>query len=702
MIRCAAVSQAMSDDLCYAVSMRGREVMVVMANARLCMPLARVEVVMFSPTRGRFVAWGSATKAPEAWQRPAPCDPARGLSGDVSLLFPTAKLHFCCVGTNAPICATRLFLVTETMTDYNKLKVTELKELLKERGIASTGLSRKAQIVEALEADDAKVNDDNENAGTEPDGARGEEERENIEVEDENAAGTAEDVATLEYREGSAEAKDTRMGEVKAEVSAAQEDPAEDRLREDIVEASAEVRLTGQPVMDSQSLDTPVATKAEVAPNEEQPQAESMTMETDAPSPPSSETRKRKRRSPTPELSDSSVKKKMKSAEDDLPKLPEDAFNGYQSVQVSEDKHEELSSQEAPRHSTSEDVVRETPATSEPSSQPVGLVESTRQDVDQDAIQNTPAMAGEPTSSASIHPATRSIYVRELMRPVQPQQLRSYLLDLAAGNGTNADDVEISLFHVDNIRTHAFATFPSISIARQVRSQLHGQVWPDESTRKPLWVDFVPDDEVKEWVMREEESVGSKRDVRRWEVLYSTSDDGKVAAKLQEITAPSGPRRQSSSAGVSGQMAAQNDRSAPQNAPVGPRNNGTTSQRPPSVPTPAAPARRPSSTDPNFVSLDTRFPSTQTAKPKLYYLPVSESLANSRLDAMETITSRTWDGGRAMANDVSGRDAELRRYTFEDGAKVVDNGGDFGNFGRGGGGMGRGGYGGRGGRGGWR
>ena len=41
-------------------------------------------------------------------------------------------------------------------TDYNKLKVTELKEILKERGIPQTRLSRKQQIVDALEKHDAE------------------------------------------------------------------------------------------------------------------------------------------------------------------------------------------------------------------------------------------------------------------------------------------------------------------------------------------------------------------------------------------------------------------------------------------------------------------------------------------------------------------------------------------------------------------
>jgi hypothetical protein len=40
------------------------------------------------------------------------------------------------------------------MTDYNKLKVADLRALLKERNIPSTGLTRKAQIIEKLEEHD--------------------------------------------------------------------------------------------------------------------------------------------------------------------------------------------------------------------------------------------------------------------------------------------------------------------------------------------------------------------------------------------------------------------------------------------------------------------------------------------------------------------------------------------------------------------
>ncbi|GAB7353364.1 hypothetical protein MBLNU459_g3846t1 [Dothideomycetes sp. NU459] len=43
------------------------------------------------------------------------------------------------------------------MTDYSKLKVAELKALLKERDIPTSGLSKKQQIIDALEADDAET-----------------------------------------------------------------------------------------------------------------------------------------------------------------------------------------------------------------------------------------------------------------------------------------------------------------------------------------------------------------------------------------------------------------------------------------------------------------------------------------------------------------------------------------------------------------
>lgn len=45
------------------------------------------------------------------------------------------------------------------MTDYNKHTVAQLRGILKDRGIPSTGLTRKAQIIEKLEEADREGND---------------------------------------------------------------------------------------------------------------------------------------------------------------------------------------------------------------------------------------------------------------------------------------------------------------------------------------------------------------------------------------------------------------------------------------------------------------------------------------------------------------------------------------------------------------
>jgi poly [ADP-ribose] polymerase len=53
--------------------------------------------------------------------------------------------------------------------DYSKLKVAELKELLKERGLSATGLSKKQLIIDALEEDDAQTGQPDEDLEEEDD-----------------------------------------------------------------------------------------------------------------------------------------------------------------------------------------------------------------------------------------------------------------------------------------------------------------------------------------------------------------------------------------------------------------------------------------------------------------------------------------------------------------------------------------------------
>lgn len=51
------------------------------------------------------------------------------------------------------------------MADYNKQTVAQLRQLLKDRGISSTGLQRKAQIVRKLEEADNNKEDAPESDG---------------------------------------------------------------------------------------------------------------------------------------------------------------------------------------------------------------------------------------------------------------------------------------------------------------------------------------------------------------------------------------------------------------------------------------------------------------------------------------------------------------------------------------------------------
>ncbi|CAD6447937.1 db289b48-e354-495e-bdf3-e50e45400ca3-CDS [Sclerotinia trifoliorum] len=245
----------------------------------------------------------------------------------------------------------------------------------------------------------------------------------------------------------------------------------------------------------------------------------------------------------------------------------------------------------------------------------------------------------------AIHPATSALYIRNFVRPLQEPRLHDYLTTLATPPGSEPDPDVILHFHIDRVRTHALVQFKTLSAAARVRSVMHDRVWPDEPNRKALWVDFIPDEKVKEWIDQEQAS-GPGRNIQKWEVVYEEIEndgDRQVTAVLQEstgesqtmsarkqsipVTAPAGPSR-----GIEG-------------APSGPRSF---------VGSRTAPTR----------NLSELFKST-TTQPTLYWQPASEDLVNRRLDAIADITTK--DIERHTGSDIN-------RYTFEDGDRFVDRG----------------------------
>ncbi|KAK3718201.1 hypothetical protein LTR37_005316 [Vermiconidia calcicola] len=581
------------------------------------------------------------------------------------------------------------------MTDYNKLKVPELKDLLKDRGIPSTGLTRKAQIVEALEGHDAKVSDESA-----PDVVAQQEDEDEYEDEDEDEGGEG-DMPIEEENAGDAvvENEQNTAGE-----------PADEAG--DLLSGTNDTSVVtnGNPTTDP-------TVEEERAPLGATPERESSPAERL-----SSETRKRKRRSPTPPPSEGTINKKLKSAEE-MVKLPEDEVVDDAPIPVDAASSDAVERETVLPNSTSDDVMEDAPPlTSEldatPQTQKSPAMRSpneTYAEVKAEHEAETKPQQREPPMSeddevsvpAAIHPATRSLYIRDLVRPLQPQPLRDHLVDLATPPKSSPDFSVIDTFHLDTLRTHAFVSFTSTSAASRARSALHGRVWPDEPSRKPLWVDFIPDEKVHEWIDIEMKAGTGKRDAKRWEVIYDTTASNDITATITEIpstTAPPTARQPSFSGngqgmpnaplGPRGSRPSTSAHLPPSSAPTGPRNPYGNPSRPASTPKPSSSA--------SFTVLDERFPFT-TAKPKLYYLPVDKDLAAKRLDELQAQTSRTWDEGRVMRKGVSAVDAQLRRYTFEDGDRVVDNGGDIGSFsGPSGGGGYRGGYRGRGGGGGYR
>ncbi|EFQ27710.1 SAP domain-containing protein [Colletotrichum graminicola] len=267
------------------------------------------------------------------------------------------------------------------------------------------------------------------------------------------------------------------------------------------------------------------------------------------------------------------------------------------------------------------------------------------------------AMDDERTVEAARHHATESLYIRNLMRPLKEDTVRAHLVELAAPADAEPNDDDIDLFYLDQVKTHAFAVFSSVTKASRVRNALHGLRWPDESNRKELWVDFVPTDKVQVWI--DEEQAQSRDRSIRFEVLY---DEDGVASLVSGSTAqPARPAPEPTRLAPSGP--AVKDVNA---IPIGPR-GGLGTQGAPSGPrgdAPRGPGPRPPRQIQGFPGGDIR---TTRASPPISYQPVSDDLGARRIRNMRSHYTTEID------RDL-GSETEINRYTFENGDKFVDRG----------------------------
>ena len=257
--------------------------------------------------------------------------------------------------------------------------------------------------------------------------------------------------------------------------------------------------------------------------------------------------------------------------------------------------------------------------------------------------------AEEKFVSPALHSATSALYIRELMRPLKIEGLRDHLVALATPPGTAVNPDILTDYYLDSIRTHCLVGFENISAASRVRSGLHDQVWPNERDRRPLWVDFVPEEKLKKWIDIEQTAgAGRGHPSKRWEVVYEDEENG-IKASFREVGSNSGSLRavQSTKLDVGHGVHA-----------AGPRIGRSE---------PQSSQPRPDSGK-GFRALDDLFKST-AAKPKLYYLPILNAEVDRRL-------------AKLSAGRGGGRGDDMRRFSFEEGS-IVDNGPEFGRGGSG-------------------
>ncbi|KAF1972381.1 hypothetical protein BU23DRAFT_508527, partial [Bimuria novae-zelandiae CBS 107.79] len=635
------------------------------------------------------------------------------------------------------------------MTEYNKETVATLRGLLKDRGIPSTGLTRKAQIVEKLEEWDGregggKAEEEGEGTtvGGTPEVTAGAvnapvSEKETP-VEESKAEETAEVTANAPEHKDETPAEATPEGTANTPVPEettgpeVQEDGIAASAPKDDSQPSAEAADQAQLASESNATDFACTNKTpSPSPDEKQsiekpelvPNPERSSTTTADPSRLNTEeleadTRKRKRRSQTPEISTQEVRaKKPRPSDDavreDAPAQDEDTVMEQRAPEEAEKELDEKAmEQEAinghqqaepnePDAPADEDVQAPKDTVREPESRPQTEKKDRYREAFKPASSSTPADAppdlyeDHRAVSPALHPATPALYIRNLMRPLRPEPLRAHLVSLASPPGADPDPDMLTALFLDNMKTHALVRFASTTAAARVRAAMHGTIWPPEANRKDLWVDFIPDASCQVWITQEEDAMAAEKEARaagrpiaakKFEVVYepSSSDaddrDGvsTYTAIFQEVGASA----------------------APFNPPKAPRNHV------PPAPAPIpAPIRH--SAEQSFKTLDELFSST-AAKPKLYFLPVSDVRAEARLKELAQETSRDWAPGEKRKGRgmraVTRLDQKVR-FTFGEVDSVVEAGGDFGPWsesGGGGGFRGRGGWRGRGRGGGWR
>ncbi|KAG9774610.1 hypothetical protein ABEF93_003475 [Exophiala dermatitidis] len=498
------------------------------------------------------------------------------------------------------------------MTDWSKLKVTDLKDECKARGIPLTGLKLKQHYVDKLTEHDAE-NSKNDNDDSKVDEtAEGEEKTEDPSNTESTKPGDTEPQpdaapsADTAPTASSAALDSEKLQELQKEDAHAEDaeekGPKSESEEQQSTEAAAAAAKDALPVPDGQDTNQPngadkdeimqdlqenarpdntadqppakesavIAEQADQADQTEDPTVQPNVAQSGQESPeaaPSNEMtedeRRRRKRSATPVPSSEEVARKKARLSTNEEDLTAEQVSALQEMKKETEVAQETRGETA--NGAPAEVIVE-----QPGDDMTVIPEQAQQLLknNHEAIEASPrkhSVSSHRSRSASeerdippaIHPATSSLYIRNFKRPLHIPSLRSHIASIAKSRSSADDSDPVTLFCLDSIRTHAFVSFTSVAAAARVRSAMHDTRYPDEAMREPLFVDFVPDDKVQSWIDQETGGGfgGRGGGGRRFEVVYEEGDDG-IEAIFQEVNSsrPQPPPQPSRSSRLSRDM----------------------------------------------------------------------------------------------------------------------------------------------------